>query len=99
MDIGKSYKRVKIAILDTGIVQEDYDYYRDSSVHLSPSPEYVYKDFVRDSVKDTACDEIGHGSAGVSLLLRMCPTASLYIARVLETDVAVIDDVEKVVQV
>ncbi|EHK41814.1 hypothetical protein TRIATDRAFT_287239 [Trichoderma atroviride IMI 206040] len=86
------YKRIKVAMLDTGITQEDYDYLRDS---LS---SFEYKDFVDEAAKDTACDNSGHGSAGVSLLLKTCPQASLYIARVLETDVALTADVNTVVQ-
>ncbi|KAK1243845.1 hypothetical protein MKX08_001983 [Trichoderma sp. CBMAI-0020] len=97
MDIGDSYKRVKIAILDTGIAQDDYDYLRDFSTDPSPSLEYEYKDFVNEA-KDTPCDESGHGSAGVSLLLRMCPQACLYIARVVKTGVADENDVGRVVQ-
>lgn len=99
VEMGKSYERVKIAILDTGITQEDYDYLRDSLENSTPPLEYEYKDFVRNAAEDTACDSSGHGSAGVSLLLKTCPHASLYIARVLETCVVVKDDVERVVQV
>ncbi|KAM0523306.1 hypothetical protein ACHAPE_001801 [Trichoderma viride] len=94
----KSYKRVKIAVLDTGITQEDYDFLRDSFENLMPPLEYEFKDFVKHAAEGIACDGSGHGSVGVSLLLRMCPSASLFIARVLETDVAIKDDVERVVQ-
>jgi hypothetical protein len=87
------YERVKIAMLDTGITQEDYDYLKDS-----PS-SFEYKDFVDKAAKDTACDNSGHGSAGVSLLLKTCPQASLYIARVLETNAALIAEIDTVVQV
>jgi hypothetical protein len=84
---------MKIAMLDTGIRQDDYEYLKEF-----PSP-LVYKDFVSATPADTTYDNSGHGSTGISLLVKMCPNASLYIARVLDRDVATIADVNKIVQV
>ncbi len=89
---GRGYERIKIAVLDTGIRQEDYDYLKEC-----PSPP-KYRDFVDAAQGDITCDKTGHGSAGISLLITTCPDASLYIARVLRSNVATMADVDRVAQ-
>ncbi|KAG5762508.1 hypothetical protein H9Q72_009387 [Fusarium xylarioides] len=79
LETGLGYGRIKIAVLDTGINLDDHDYYRDFGIIAE------YKDYV-NSNGSSPDDETGHGSAAASLLVRTCPNASLYLARVLRTN-------------
>ncbi|KAG4295227.1 extracellular alkaline serine protease [Fusarium proliferatum] len=76
---GPGYERIKIAVLDTGIHLDDHDHYRYFGIIAE------YKDYVNKNGSNPA-DETGHGSAAASLLVRTCPNASLYLARVLKTN-------------
>ncbi|KAF4957460.1 hypothetical protein FGADI_3096 [Fusarium gaditjirri] len=78
-ETGPGYERVKIAVLDTGVNSDDHDYYHDFGIIAE------YKDYVNNNGSNPD-DETGHGSAAVSLLVRTCPNASLYLARVLKTN-------------
>lgn len=90
-----AYKAVKIAVLDTGIRQDLYEFYREYPGALE------YQDFVDTARpdKDTTRDGTGHGSAALLLLDKMCPNATYYVARVLETNVATQADVDLIVKV
>lgn len=79
-------------MLDTGIKTDDYNYYRDCELIGG------YKDFVNTHCGEVKYDETGHGSTAVSILAKMCPNASLYLARVLRTNTATSTDVENVVK-
>ncbi|KAI1131558.1 subtilisin-like protein [Nemania abortiva] len=89
---GGDYRPIKIAVLDTGVRQEDYDYYSECGVHIE------YMDFVNVAAGGRTYDDTGHGSAAISLLVRTCPNASLYVARVLKANTATLSDVDTVVQ-
>lgn len=86
----EAYRETKIAVLDTGLRQEDYEY-------LAEFGPVQYNDFV--SPASPPCDDTGHGSTSVSLLIRMCPNARLYVARVLENNVATLRHVATIVEV
>lgn len=90
-----AYKAVKIAVLDTGIRQDLYDYYRDYPGTLE------YEDFVVTARldKDTTSDGTGHGSTAVLLVEKMCPNATYCVARVLKTNIATPTDVDLIVKV
>lgn len=98
-ETGAGYERVKIAVLDTGINAKDYQ----SWVELAEVTECPtiaeYKDFVIRQPGVAACDETGHGSIAVTLLIKMCPNALLYPARVLSRNVATSADVQNIVDV
>lgn len=85
-----AYRKTKIAVLDTGLHQGDYEY-------LAEFGPVQYNDFV--SPASPPCDDTGHGSASVSLLVKMCPNARLYVARVLENNVATLRHVATIVKV
>ncbi|KAG7438701.1 Intracellular serine protease [Fusarium oxysporum f. sp. raphani] len=89
-ETGPRYERIKIAILDTGINSDDHDYYRDFGIIAE------YKDYVNNNDSNPD-DETGHGSAAASLLVRTCPNASLYLARVLKTNTPTRAEVKNVV--
>ncbi|TRX88535.1 hypothetical protein FHL15_010574 [Xylaria flabelliformis] len=89
---GSNYNPIKIAVLDTGIRQEEYSYYSECDVHM----EYV--DFVNAAPDGNTSDNTGHGTAGISLLVKTCPTARLYIARVLKGNSATLADVDTMVK-
>lgn len=92
-ETGNKYQRVKVCVLDTGINQDDYAFYRDYGTIVS------YRDFV--DIVDTGepKDLTGHGSAVVSLLVKAYPDASLYLARVLKTNSPTEAEVGNVVNV
>ncbi|KAF9774635.1 hypothetical protein IL306_007358 [Fusarium sp. DS 682] len=79
-ETGPGYRRIKIAVLDTGIYPEDYEYYCEVGTMED------YKDYVGTALGGATKDETGHGSAAVALLVKTCPNACLYLARVLKTN-------------
>lgn len=87
----ESYRVPKIAVIDTGLSNEDYQLLMDSQVPLS------YTDLVEKG--SPPCDLTGHGTSAVALVLRMCPNASIHVARVLKGNTALLRDVEAVVEV
>lgn len=92
------YKRIRVAVLDTGITSDDYQYLESYNLQMKSPPALEYIDFVHMS-QDSQRDDTGHGSEGISLMTKVCPNASLYIARVMKTNVATSADVARVVQV
>lgn len=90
-ETGTEYKSVKIAVLDTGIKPDDHQYYLDYGTIKD------YKDYTGQ--EGGACDVTGHGSAAVTLLIKTCRNASLYVARVLKTNTATPGDIQNVVEV
>ncbi|MCJ1249359.1 hypothetical protein MMC30_006582 [Trapelia coarctata] len=80
-------RRVKIAILDTGIDLTHPDFSKLDEDH----PEYgIYKDRVKGcqsfvSSKTEDGDSSGHGTHSAALLLKLAPKANVYVARVVET--------------
>ncbi|OTA94291.1 hypothetical protein M434DRAFT_30071 [Hypoxylon sp. CO27-5] len=97
-EMGKGYKQSKIAVLDTGITPSRYQYLKDHNSCAKPPPALEYRDFVDNTHQDSPCDDTEHGTAGVSLINKTCPNASLYIARVMKTNHATYADVARVVQ-
>lgn len=91
-DKGVGYEKVKITVLETGIKTDDYNYYRVCKLIGG------YKDFVSTHCGEIKYDETGHGSTVVSLA-KMCPNATLYLARLLRTNSATLTEVENVVNV
>jgi hypothetical protein len=67
---------VKIAILDTGLA---------GNHKLSASISERYKDFV-DSSSEVMMDKTSHGTRSFDLVLKACPDAVIYVARVFEND-------------
>ncbi len=92
-ETGAGYKRIKIAVLDTGIKPNEYQYLKEYGT-IEEYQDYV--DTVHGGVPN---DETGHGSAAVCLLAKTCPNASLYLARVLKTNKPTSPEVENVVKV
>jgi len=72
------YKKVKIAILDTGIRKDTPE---------APSPHWhrikAYKDFVLKNNED-GIDNTGHGTNGVHLIFQCIADAEIYVGRVFE---------------
>ncbi|KAK7943831.1 uncharacterized protein PG986_012944 [Apiospora aurea] len=86
------YKRVRIAVLDTGIDSDEYDYLEEMDMIGG------YRDFVTPCVDGPKQDERGkHGTIAATPLGKMCPTAVLLLARVLETKEAREKEVQNVV--
>src|SRR5437763_908427 len=69
-EIDGQYKRVKIAILDTGI-RKDH-----RMVH-----KVVYYDFIEESSANPQ-DLTGHGTNSVELILKACVDAELFVGRI-----------------
>lgn len=72
----KSYKQVRIAVLDTGV-----DPNNAVSAHLTG-----YKDFVCDD--DVRRDDTGHGTTCLQLICEMCQPAQVFALRVFKTNEA-----------
>lgn len=72
-----TYEKVKIAVLDTGVHPN----------HVEADYIKGYKDFVsrEDNVK---CDNSGHGTTLIRLILDMCESADVYALRIFERDTA-----------
>lgn len=73
-------KRVKIAILDTGIDITHPDFKEDQSASRINRRIKVPEDFLDPEGK--AYDTCGHGTYCVGLLRRVAPEADIYVARV-----------------
>jgi subtilisin family serine protease len=77
------YKRVKIAILDTG-----FDWVHPNWIYVKDN----YKDFVDEKNNDdeykVGVDKTGHGTNGVHLLFKIMPHADICVARVFDTNEA-----------
>lgn len=85
----QSIRRIKVAILDTGLDDSAriFDFYNE--------PKWI--DFVDDS--PSCKDSNGHGTHLVSLLMRTAPEAEIYVARVArdtKTLGSAIDNIAKV---
>jgi hypothetical protein len=71
-EIGQGYCRVRIAVLDTG---------------LDPAYRHRVKDYMgfTDASKGCEAEDLsGHGTFVVDLLLQVCPSAEVYVARILD---------------
>ncbi|KAK0115755.1 hypothetical protein ONS95_012808 [Cadophora gregata] len=73
-------KRVKIAILDTGIDLSHPDFKEDQSASRMNRPIKTPEDFLDPEGK--AFDTCGHGTYCVGILRRVAPEADIYVARV-----------------
>ncbi|KAH7309953.1 hypothetical protein BKA65DRAFT_485176 [Rhexocercosporidium sp. MPI-PUGE-AT-0058] len=73
-------KRVKIAILDTGIDLSHPDFKEDQSVSRTNRRIKIPEDFL--DVDGKAHDTCGHGTHCVGLLRKVAPEADIYVARV-----------------
>ncbi|KAK8879700.1 serine threonine kinase [Apiospora arundinis] len=92
VEMGLGYKKVRVAVLDTGIQANDYDH-MDAYDMMGG-----YRDFVTHGNDGSKQDEPGqHGSIAAFLLGTMCPTITLFLARVLETRDAREKEVQNVV--
>ncbi len=68
----QDYRKVKIAVLDTG---------------LDPAHRYRVKDYVGFTAASKDCeaeDLVGHGTFVTDLLLQIAPNAEIYVARVFD---------------
>ena len=74
------HKRVRIAILDTGVDAE----HREIQTAISGKRIKEYQGFPESL--DPLRDENGHGTHGTSVLLRTAPNAVIYICRVADND-------------
>ncbi|KAK4151208.1 hypothetical protein C8A00DRAFT_17366, partial [Chaetomidium leptoderma] len=73
----KEYVAVKVAVLDTGV----------SPQHAEADYITEYQDFVSRR-NDLKCDKTGHGTTSIRLILDMCESASVYVLRIFDRDVA-----------
>ncbi|KAL7964856.1 hypothetical protein HDV63DRAFT_388954 [Trichoderma sp. SZMC 28014] len=71
-----TYEKVKIAVLDTGLHPED----------ATASFISAYRDFIKND--DVPRDNTGHGTTIVNLIFDMCESASVFVARIFDTDQA-----------
>lgn len=69
-------RRVKIAVLDTGISEDLFE-----RIHATNDDGHEYKDFVMEG-NDQRQDGVGHGNDTVRLITRMIDECTFYIARV-----------------
>ncbi|KAI8723796.1 Peptidase-S8 domain-containing protein [Fusarium sp. LHS14.1] len=76
-EIDQTYKRVRVAVIDTGFDGND-----DYAEKIED-----YRDFVtnKDDVKQ---DNTGHGTNSVKLIYKVCDVAEVYVARVFKYDEA-----------
>ncbi|RYP44078.1 hypothetical protein DL768_009423 [Monosporascus sp. mg162] len=72
-----SSKRVRVAVLDTGVKADDF-----YAKHIKG-----YKDFVSDIDSDKK-DNTGHGTNSVKLIFKVFANAEVYVARVFENEEA-----------
>lgn len=70
----RSYRKVKIAVLDTGLQPGAY----------MERPEQ-YRDFV-DPSSNSRIDNTSHGTSSVNLIRKIYEDADLYVGRVFESD-------------
>jgi hypothetical protein len=70
---GDAHRRVKIAVLDTGLVSDSH--------YVS----VTYRDFV-DPKEKGRIDKTLHGTTSVDLILKAYPEAELYVGRVFNTN-------------
>lgn len=89
-------RRVKVAILDTGIDRED-PLFRKARDHLPDGANIDFKDFVGNS--QTPVDSSGHGTRVAYFLLQTTQNIDLWIARVFEYDEGTADSPERVKKV
>ncbi|KAG4434252.1 hypothetical protein IFR05_010271 [Cadophora sp. M221] len=73
-------KRVKIAILDTGVDLSHPDFKEDQSASRMNRRIKAPEDFL--DIEGKAHDTCGHGTHGVGLLRKVAPEADIYVARV-----------------
>ncbi|KAF2492480.1 hypothetical protein BU16DRAFT_594086 [Lophium mytilinum] len=85
----KTYKHVKIAILDSGVARKAD---KRSGENNIPSTIQLARPHIKEGkmkgVSGTLPwdeDVIGHGTHGVGLLLKVCPWADIYVYRVIES--------------
>lgn len=86
-----SGRRVKIAILDTGIDLAHPDFSKVDPNHEdygTPRDRVKWKSFVSS---DGDQDHSGHGTHSVALLLRLAPKAKIFVARVVEGRTGVVE--------
>ncbi|PVH73169.1 subtilisin-like protein [Cadophora sp. DSE1049] len=83
-------KRVKIAILDTGIDLSHPDFKEDQSASRMNRRIKTPEDFLDPGEK--AFDTCGHGTYCVGLLRRVAPEADIYVARVAKDFKGVLDE-------
>lgn len=76
-EIGRAHKRVRVAVIDTGINSSD------------PYARHIqgYRDFVTNN-DDLKQDNTGHGTNSVKLIYKVYAEAEVYVARVFEYDEA-----------
>jgi hypothetical protein len=91
---GKSTKRVKVAILDTGYDSEDPLFKEARQDHLG---EIEWKDFVGNSSKPV--DESGHGTRVAFFLMLVTSNVDLWIARVYQGEEGTAESAERVKKV
>lgn len=74
-------KRVKVAILDTGVREQDYQ----DDQAKPPGTEGIkdYKDFASNKDNERT-DRTGHGSACMKLLQKVYQEAEIFVGRVFE---------------
>ncbi|KAF8856797.1 hypothetical protein BDZ45DRAFT_457069 [Acephala macrosclerotiorum] len=90
---GQHPRRVKVAILDTGIDWED-PLLRKARDYLPEGADIDFKDFVGNS--ETPVDSSGHGTRVAYFLLQITQNVDLWIARVFEHDEGTNDSPEMV---
>lgn len=89
---GKDWvRRPRIAVIDTGYAKSSAFFRRHQNQvrfriedHGKSSPQYHYKDFW-ESKKDEPCDDDGHGTEMLSMIMKVAPFADLCVARIAST--------------
>lgn len=78
---GKTYPRVRIAVLDTGIrlsTKEEKDKMKAYRPRITKKESFLQG----ESSSGGNIDELGHGTAVAIMLMKTCPNAEIYVARV-----------------
>jgi hypothetical protein len=91
-------KRVKIAILDTGLFHEHPFFQDERQPRIKARESFFDSTQEKDSPKNTK-DTHGHGTHIAGIVLQVAPNADLYIGRVVKGNEMTPDDADRISKV
>lgn len=76
-------ERIRITILDTGYDEKllSPEHWQKKRLKIN-NERYRWRDFWELEPKSTPVDEDGHGTSMLSLFMKICPSADVFVARV-----------------